>query len=196
MSSLASREPGPATEKDFDDLFDFAHYTAVNDLRSRGSAEETAADEQLFEIAHFMIKCSAWDPFKQSLLAICLIEKQGVEASVMWNKVLLPLERAYDATNGTEFNNRFGHSFFEPAGFELEAVAGGEEEEEGEGAATTALTPLVASTRSHSEAILAAMSVLAKEAGHPTDTAAQASAKGIMTPKEKAEIDALKKVSQ
>mmetsp|Transcript_21041 Transcript_21041/g.41696 ORF Transcript_21041/g.41696 Transcript_21041/m.41696 type:complete len:266 (-) Transcript_21041:369-1166(-) len=195
MSSMSGRTPGPATEKDFDNLVDYSHYVAVTNLRCKGGAEDTAVDEKLFEIAHFMLKSSSWDPFKQSLLAISLIEKKGPEASEMWSKLLFPLERAYDATSGAEFKDRFGHPFFEP---QCAVVLEAEEEEEkvSRDAPRVSSSSEVASTRSHCEAILTAMSALAIEAGQPTDTAAQARAKGILTPKEKAELDALKKAKK
>mmetsp|Transcript_21040 Transcript_21040/g.41693 ORF Transcript_21040/g.41693 Transcript_21040/m.41693 type:complete len:316 (-) Transcript_21040:782-1729(-) len=138
MSSMSGRTPGPATEKDFDNLVDYSHYVAVTNLRCKGGAEDTAVDEKLFEIAHFMLKSSSWDPFKQSLLAISLIEKKGPEASEMWSKLLFPLERAYDATSGAEFKDRFGHPFFEPQCAVVPEAEEEEEEEDGDDSAPTA----------------------------------------------------------
>jgi hypothetical protein len=83
-------------EKSYNELVDFSFYVATTEMRQRcreRGAEVIATNEALLDIAHFMLRNCAWDPYKQSLLAISLIESEGEAALRMWEKVLNPLEK-------------------------------------------------------------------------------------------------------
>ena len=140
--------------KHFDELLSFAHYTVYMQGRV-GKETIDVVEEELLETAHFMLNNAAYDPYKQSLLAIVLIEAEGPQAVEMITTVLLPLERAYAASFGTIFEEKTGLSFW--AHDEVGSAAGGQEQQE----------PMTrtARTRPHSLAILRVMILLAKEAG-------------------------------
>jgi len=165
-------------EKQYNELVDFSHYTCVNGMRCVAEDADyaaTAKEEELFSIAHFLLKEAAWCPYKESLLAMCLIEKTGADAEPMWGKLLTPLEKAYDKSSGRGFENRFGHPY-------RPAPAEGESEEP------------AAVTRPHAHAILRSMATLAKEAGFGNTTAAQEAELGILTPREREEKKAVNDV--
>jgi hypothetical protein len=146
--------------------------------------KDSDLEEELFGIAHFLLRHASWDPYKQSFLAISLMEKSGDEAMDMWDKILTPLEKAYENSSGVSFKDKFGFDYRT------------EEEEEEEGATTTKTTKtnLVAATRSHALKILTVLSKLMKEAGQLQDTPQEAKKKGVLTPLERAEREAKRKV--
>ena len=183
MAALNAPNPDEFREKQFDELLDFSHYNCVNEMRVTEASDEQAAlvQEELFDIAHFMLREAAWTPYKESLLAMTLMEKSGSEAAGMWGTLLRPLERAYEATSGQGFLNRFGHPFFRPP--PGSAAAGGSA---GAAAALSEGATAVASTRAYAEAILRTMASLAKEAGFKVLSSGQERAAGIETPKDRA----------
>ena len=103
--------------KGFDDLLHFAFYTTL--MKYRTSSVDDGSNcigEYLIEAAWYLLKHCPWDPFKQSLLAIILMESDGPEAQNMIAKVLLPLEESYCAAFGNSFEDKFGASFFQEDG--------------------------------------------------------------------------------
>jgi hypothetical protein len=175
-------------EGQFDELVDYAHYVCVNEMR-QAYADEGEADEQeaLFAIAHFLLRNGAWDPYKQSLLALTLIEKVDGDARAMWDRILTPLEKAYEATSGEGFKNRFGFTFRAPA--PLGSGGGGSAFEGGSKGAVTA-------TRMHAEQVLVAMARLAKEAGQHQNLPSEERSKGVPTPRDTAEREARAKAAK
>ena len=173
-------------EGQYDELVDYAHYVCVSEMRGSPvySAAEADEQEELFAIAHFLLRNCAWDPYKQSLLAICLIEKVDEETIGMWDKLLTPLERAYDRTSGEGFKNRFGYAYRATRG------SGGGGGGGGGGCGAAAAVSAVTATRMHAEQILASMSHGAKEAGRQQLLPSEEKARGTVTPRDRAEREA------
>jgi len=160
-----------------------------NKQNNRFYIKNSDEGEELFRIAHFMMRNSAWDPYKQSLLAICLIESTGNEAIDMWHKVLTPLEKAYENTSGEEFKNQFGFEFLSYKISEEVSNANNINDND------SMNNDFVGITRKYAIEILTLMSTIAKEAGQLQDTPENEKKKGVITPFQKAERDAKRKVT-
>ena len=148
MTALKTLNEGEAS---FDEVLTFAFYTLS--MKQRQGKEEETAEAHFLQAAHFMLQNASWDPYKQMMLKIILMEGSDAPENII--KIIKPLEEGYYRAFSRTFREQTGVEFWE------EPV----EEQVSAGDAEKAHQPPPARTRQYTLDLISVMCEIAKEAG-------------------------------